>query len=143
MSERSEAFGRGFRFDWNGKTYTMGLITHGLMTAIEQHLFQQELDRLARLKPHLSAEQYDERIDALEARDRSGEFAFEGKAARSYLETVQGMVHILSLMLQATGDEVLAMLQTDGERVNELLKQAIRQSYPAGKSPKAKARTSR
>lgn len=151
MSERTAALGTPVgTIEWEGQSYSFGVITEGIMGELEAALFESIKAPLVACKKDLDPEHYAKRMDALLDAQRRGDYSFESKEMMDYLETPRGAVKIIAILMGAHEDVVMAILQSDQrDKLNDAFSQSKILSLPpvkgdskgkGSKHPKVSAR---
>ncbi|MBP3956470.1 hypothetical protein J8F10_14410 [Gemmata sp. G18] len=143
MSERSAALGiKGppKTIEHNGKTFTVApVLTQGTMLAVEQKLYDRAKAALLELRDVYPEAEYVKRADELRKQREDGYYSFESERTMEFLQTTQGTVVLLSCMMSADSGEIMDLLTHKSQQVKEILNEAMEDSFPVDKRPKAKA----
>ncbi|AMV25525.1 hypothetical protein VT84_14095 [Gemmata sp. SH-PL17] len=143
MSERSAAMGiKGppKTIEHDGKVFTVApVLTQGTMLAVEQKLYERAKAALVEMRDVYPEAEYVKRADELRKQREDGYYSFESERTMEFLQTTQGAVVLLSCMMSADAGEILGLLTHKADEVKSILNEAMEDSFPADRRPKAKA----
>jgi hypothetical protein len=136
MSELSNALGGAapkHTISANGKTYSVGLVTQAVKIAFEKALFQKAREGCKALREDLDPDQYLSLMEKLAKAYEDGDFAMEGSRGKKAIQSPQGAVLILSLLMGCDAQEVLQALLSNESEVLTVFRVVMKESFPGVK----------
>ena len=121
----------GYDFDFNGKSYHVGLITQAIKSCFEKAVFQKAKAKLSEVRDLFDPDEYRERATALADKFLADGFSML-QANENPLSVPENGVVLLSLMMKLPEMELMGLMTNKGfaELVGDYFRLAMRDSFP-------------
>lgn len=131
VSELLNVHGEGsLSIQFNGKTYTAGLITQKVKADFEKRMEKKALDAIFRVKEHLDPVEFREAISGVTRDIAAGVYSFGSERSIQSLSTPSGTCAFASILFSVPESEIEQLVMSKPDEFKIVMDLVREKSYP-------------
>lgn len=117
--------------EWNGAVLSVSLIDQNIKAMVEEELYRRYMKPVLDGAKKLPLELVSAKLDLAQEMMTRGEFGFMSERGRAFLDSQEGQVFLMSVLLKLPPMQVIMLILDKPHEVKALLNRVMAMSFPA------------